>query len=109
MAAAFLLGTIARDLLGDLDAAGYALHPPSISPNPGQVLFPFLSHPPQGPPDRQDRHRDAGRTLICPTADVLADAARSASPQSSQAHHPETLTHGETRVLRYLGIRPRVW
>jgi hypothetical protein len=66
VAAAFLLGTIARDLLSDPDAAGYALHPPSISPNPGQVLFPFLSHPPQGPLDRQDRHRDASRTLICP-------------------------------------------
>jgi DNA-binding CsgD family transcriptional regulator len=61
-AAAFLLGAIARDALGDPDTATRAL-----------------------------RHTD-----------VLAGGDRPASPPPPRTRHPETLTHGETRVLRYL-------
>jgi LuxR family transcriptional regulator, maltose regulon positive regulatory protein len=73
MAAAFLLGTIARDALGDLDAAGYAPRP-----------------------------HTAGATLISETADLLARVDRLASPPGGRTPHLGGLTHGETRVLHYL-------
>jgi DNA-binding CsgD family transcriptional regulator len=44
--AAFLLGTIARDTLGDPDAAGRALQRALDLAEPDQVLFPFVSDPP---------------------------------------------------------------
>jgi LuxR family transcriptional regulator, maltose regulon positive regulatory protein len=55
VAAAFLLGAIARDALGDPDAAARALQHALDLAAPDQPLFPFLSHPPTGPPDRQQR------------------------------------------------------
>jgi LuxR family transcriptional regulator, maltose regulon positive regulatory protein len=73
MVAAFLLGTMARDALGDPDAAVCAL-----------------------------QHHIAGATLISETADLLARASRPASPPARPARHLDALTHGETRVLHYL-------
>jgi LuxR family maltose regulon positive regulatory protein len=102
VAAAFLLGAIARDALGDPDAAGRALQHALDLAEPDQGLFPFLSHPPPTPPDRQERHPSADGNLICQTTDVLAGGDRPVSPPPPQTRHPETLTHGETRVLRYL-------
>jgi LuxR family transcriptional regulator, maltose regulon positive regulatory protein len=69
---------------------------------PDQGLFSFLSHPPPGPPDRQEGHLSVDGNLICHTTDVLAGGDRPASPPPPQTRHLETLTHGETRVLRYL-------
>src|SRR5260370_1662738 len=43
--AAFLLGTIARDTLGDPDAAGRALQRALDLAEPDQLLFPFLIDP----------------------------------------------------------------
>lgn len=71
VAAAFLLGAIARDALGDPDAAGRALQHALDLAEPDQAPFPFLSQPPPRPSGPQTRHH-------------------------------EILTHGETRVLRYL-------
>jgi LuxR family transcriptional regulator, maltose regulon positive regulatory protein len=73
MVAAFLLGTIARDALGDADAAARAL-----------------------------RHHTAGATLISETEDLLARAGRPASPPGRPARNLNALTYGETRVLHYL-------
>ena len=46
--AAFLLGAIARDVLGDPDAAGRALQRALNLAEPDQVLFPFVIDPPPG-------------------------------------------------------------
>jgi DNA-binding CsgD family transcriptional regulator len=46
--AAFLLGAIARDVLGDPDAAGHALQRALDLAGPDQVLFPFVIDPPPG-------------------------------------------------------------
>jgi LuxR family transcriptional regulator, maltose regulon positive regulatory protein len=48
--AAFLLGAIAREVLGDPDAARRALQRAVDLAEPGQVLFPFPGHPPPGHP-----------------------------------------------------------
>jgi LuxR family transcriptional regulator, maltose regulon positive regulatory protein len=72
MVAAFLLGTIARDALGDPDAA------------------------------RALRHPTVGATLISETAELLARAGRPVSPPAKPTRHLDALTYGETRVLHYL-------
>jgi LuxR family transcriptional regulator, maltose regulon positive regulatory protein len=100
--AAFLLGAIARDTLGDLEAAERTLRYALDLAEPDQVLFPFLSHLPPGPPGRHDRNPSADATLTRQTADVLAGADRPASPPRTLAWHVQALTHGETRVLNYL-------
>ncbi len=48
MVAAFLLGTIVRDVLGDPDAAGLALRRALDLAEPDQVLFPRVIDPPPG-------------------------------------------------------------
>lgn len=48
MVAAFLLGTIVRDALGDPDAAGRALQRAFDLAEPDQVLFPRVIDPPPG-------------------------------------------------------------
>jgi LuxR family transcriptional regulator, maltose regulon positive regulatory protein len=98
---AFLLGAMTRDALGDPDAAGRALQSVLDLAEPDQALPPFLVHPSAGPPDRPARHHTAGATLICEAADLLAQADRPAPPLDRPTHR-EALTHGETRVLRYL-------
>jgi LuxR family transcriptional regulator, maltose regulon positive regulatory protein len=102
VAAAFLLGAIARDMLGDPQAAERALQHALDLAGPEQVLSPFLSDPSPGPPGRQDQHPRAGGTLIGPAAAVLAGADRPAALPGPPARHLEALTHGETRVLHYL-------
>jgi len=86
-----LAGKYERALQHALDLAG-----------PEQVLSPFLSDPPPGPPGRQDRYPRAGGTLIGPAAAPLAGADRPAALPGPPARHLEALTHGETRVLHYL-------
>ena len=58
--AAFLLGTIARDALGDPDTAGRALQSALDLAEPDQVLFSFLIDPPPGLFDRHTRHHILG-------------------------------------------------
>jgi LuxR family transcriptional regulator, maltose regulon positive regulatory protein len=102
MAAAFLLGAIARDTLGDPDAAGRALQRALdlTAPDPG--LPPILIQPPPRLPDRHPRHHGADAAMICQTADLLARLDRPAPPPGQPAHYLEALSHGEIRVLRYL-------
>ncbi len=95
-------GAIARDTLGDPQAAERALQHALDLAGPEQVLSPFLSDPPPGPPGRQDRYPRAGGTLIGPAAAPLAGADRPAALPGPPARHLEALTHGETRVLHYL-------
>jgi LuxR family transcriptional regulator, maltose regulon positive regulatory protein len=102
IAAAFMLGAIARDTLGDPDAAGRALQRALDLTEPDQVLPLFLIHPPPGLLDRHARHRSADAALICEAADLLARMDRLAPPPGRSAHHVEALSRGEVRVLRYL-------
>jgi LuxR family transcriptional regulator, maltose regulon positive regulatory protein len=76
---AFLLGAAARDALGDLDAVGRAV-------------------------DRTLDLAEAGQApaaLISEAVDLLVRAGRP-GPPDGPARRSEPLTHGETRVLRYL-------
>jgi LuxR family maltose regulon positive regulatory protein len=100
--AVFLLEAIARDTLGDPEAAERALLHALDLAEPDAVLSPFLPHPPPGPPSRHDRHLSADGTLTGLTAGLLAGTDGPASPPRTPARHLEALTHGETRVLYYL-------
>jgi LuxR family transcriptional regulator, maltose regulon positive regulatory protein len=100
--AAFLLEAIARDTLGDPEAAERALQHALDLAEPDQMLSPFLSHPSPGLLGRHGQHPSAGGTLIGQTADLLAGADRPASPPRTPVRHLQALTHGETRVLHYL-------
>ena len=101
--AVFLLEAIARDTLGDPEAAERALQHALDLAEPGAVLSPFLSHPSPGPPSRHDRHLSADGTLTGLIAGLLAGTDDGpASPPRTPARHLEVLTHGETRVLHYL-------
>ena len=102
IAAAFMLGAIARDTLGDPDAAGRALQRALDLTEPDQVLPLFLIHPPPGLHDRHARHHSCDAALICEAADLLARMDRLAPPPGQPAHHGQVLSRGEVRVLRYL-------
>jgi LuxR family transcriptional regulator, maltose regulon positive regulatory protein len=98
VAAAFLLGAIAGEVLGDPDAGRALQHALDLA-DTDQALAPSLSHPPPGPAGRRHRHPSAAGTLTGQIAD-LADADRPSAPPRLPAR--VALTHGETRVLHYL-------
>jgi LuxR family transcriptional regulator, maltose regulon positive regulatory protein len=77
VAAAFLLGVISRDALGDPDTVGPVLERALDLAEADQVLLPLLASPASGWPERRDRH---------PAAPAACEA----------------LTRSEVRVLRYL-------
>ena len=87
--AAFLLGVIARDRLGEPGAAGCALQRALDLAEPDRVPCPFLIHPPTRLPDRQVRRRSTDAALISETSELAARADRLAPPPGQQAHHFE--------------------
>ena len=99
---ALLLGVIARDTLGDSDAAGRVLQRALDLAETDQVLPPFLIQLLPGLLDRHARHHVADAALISETAGLLARAYSPAPPPGKPPRHRESLTHGETRVLHYL-------
>jgi LuxR family maltose regulon positive regulatory protein len=102
--AAFLLGAITGDALGDPDAAVRAVERALDLAEAGTMLFPFLSQPAPGPTYRQARPGAASAALISQAVDLLARAGGPAPPGgvTRPADPGEPLTDGETRVLRYL-------
>jgi LuxR family maltose regulon positive regulatory protein len=99
--AAFMLGAITYDALGDRDAAGRAVERALDLAEAGQMLFPFPGQPAPGLPDHQARHRAASAALISEAVDLLARSGGPAPP--GEVTRPgEPLTQGETRVLYYL-------
>lgn len=108
---ALLLESVARDALGDQDAAGRALERALEIAEPDRALIPFLLHPVPGLLRRHARQATAHAALI---ADVLSllpkretggSSVRHGSPAgiaTSQARLREPLSQAETRVLRYL-------
>ena len=102
VAAAFLLGVIAREVLGGPEAAGRALQHALELAEPDQVPVPSLRHPPPGPRGRHHQHPSTDESRIGSAAGLPAGADRPATPPPAPARHLQALTHGETRVLRYL-------
>jgi LuxR family transcriptional regulator, maltose regulon positive regulatory protein len=101
--AAALLEAIARDALGDPDAAGRAVERALDLAEPDLVLFPFLIHP----PGLLERHaRDCGKhaALVAEILSLLPGdpGAPSARPTFPSSRLSEPLSRGEIRVLRYL-------
>lgn len=110
---AWLLEAIARDALGDADAARRALERALNLAKPEGLLFPFLLDRAPGLLDRHRRHGTAHAVLISEILHLLA-GRESAAPSGPQTpadrdremdREPglrEPLSHGEIRVLRYL-------
>jgi len=102
VAAAFLLGVISRDALGDPDAVGPALEHALDLAEADQVLLPLLASPASGRPERQDGYPAAPAASISQVIDLLAQANGTAAPGGEPALPCEVLTRSEVRVLRYL-------
>jgi LuxR family maltose regulon positive regulatory protein len=100
LAHAFLLEAIARDALGDEDAACRALERALDWAEPDGVLLWFWLHPAPGLLQRQARHRTAHPALIGEILSQLA-GGRPAPPAGPQPPL-EALSSSEIRVLRYL-------
>jgi LuxR family transcriptional regulator, maltose regulon positive regulatory protein len=100
LAQAFLLEAIAREALGDEDAAGRALERALDCAEPDGALLPFLLHPVPGLLERHARQRTAHAALIAEILSLLAGQA----PAPSAGPRPllEPLSDSEIRVLRYL-------
>jgi LuxR family transcriptional regulator, maltose regulon positive regulatory protein len=102
VAAAFLLGVISRDALGDPDTVGPVLERALDLAEADQVLLPLLASPASGWPERRDRHPAAPAASISQVVDLLAQANGPAAPPGEPALPCEALTRSEVRVLRYL-------
>jgi LuxR family transcriptional regulator, maltose regulon positive regulatory protein len=100
---ALLLEAMARDVLGDPDAARRALERALDLAEPDHVLIPFLLHPVPGLLQRQARHATAHAALIAEILSLLAGTSRPTAPPGGQLRSlSEPLSQAETRVLRYL-------
>jgi LuxR family transcriptional regulator, maltose regulon positive regulatory protein len=98
---AFLLAAIAKDALGDQDAAGQALEHALDRAEPDGTLLAFLLHPVPGLLERHTRHRTTHAALIAEIRDRLA-GTKSAQPADAPRPPLEPLRQSELRVLRYL-------
>jgi LuxR family maltose regulon positive regulatory protein len=100
LAGAFLLEAIARDSLGEPDAAGRALERALDLTEPDGTLLWFWLHPAPGLLQRQARYRSAHPGLI---ADILSLLAGQAPATPAGPPPPlDPLSDSEIRVLRYL-------
>jgi LuxR family transcriptional regulator, maltose regulon positive regulatory protein len=105
-ARADMLEALARDSLGDPDAAGAALERAlDLSERSGD-LTPFLLYPAAGLLERHARHRTAHAALVAEIRGVLAgtqaESQCGAPPPSRPEPLLEPLSGSEARVLRYL-------
>jgi LuxR family transcriptional regulator, maltose regulon positive regulatory protein len=102
VAAAFLLGVISRDALGDPNAVGPALERVLDLAEADQVLLPLLASSVSERSECQDRHPAAPAASISQAVDLLAQANGPAALPAEPALPCEALTRSEARVLRYL-------
>jgi LuxR family transcriptional regulator, maltose regulon positive regulatory protein len=102
VAAAFLLGVISRDALGDPDAVGSALERAFDIAEADDVLLPLLAFPASGRPERQDGYPAAPAASFSKVIDLLARANGPVAPPGEPALPCEAPTRSEVRVLRYL-------
>jgi LuxR family transcriptional regulator, maltose regulon positive regulatory protein len=97
-----VLEAIARDALGDPDAAETALERALDLAEPDGMLSPFLLYPVPGRLlERHARHRSAHASLVTEIRSLLA-GNRSAPPPAGPQLPLEPLSDSEIRVLRYL-------
>jgi LuxR family transcriptional regulator, maltose regulon positive regulatory protein len=99
--AAFLLGAIAREALGDPAAAERALERALDLAEPEGTVWYFLLHPAPDLLKRHARHRTTHASLITDILDLLA-GRELASPPAVRPSLRESLSDSELRVLRYL-------
>ena len=104
---ALLQEAIARDALGDRDAAGRALERALDLAEPDRALISFLVYPAPALLERHARQRTAHAALIADILSLLAGtsppgAGSSAAPAGQPRRLREPLSQAETRVLRYL-------
>jgi LuxR family transcriptional regulator, maltose regulon positive regulatory protein len=98
--AAFLLEAIARDALGDAEAAERALERSLELAEPDALVWPFLVH---RAPELLEHHRGrrtAHAALVSDILDLLAGARPSRRGEQERLREP--LTESEIRILRYL-------
>jgi LuxR family maltose regulon positive regulatory protein len=100
LAQAFLLEAIARDALGDEDAADRALERALDLAEPDGALLWFFLHPVPGLLQRHARHRTAHPALIADILSLLA--GNRPAPPAGSPPPLEPLSDSEIRVLRYL-------
>jgi LuxR family maltose regulon positive regulatory protein len=98
--AAFLLEAIARDALGDAEAAGRAVERSLELAEPDRLVWPFLVHRAPELLDHQRGRRTAHAALVSEILDLLAGDKPSPRGESERLREP--LTESEIRVLRYL-------
>jgi LuxR family transcriptional regulator, maltose regulon positive regulatory protein len=129
-ALAYVLEAVARDAVGDADAADRALERALDLAEPDGLLLPFLLLPPKGLLERQARHRTAHAPLVAEIRGMLAGSGGDGgaagghgggSPRAGESRPPvsrqglgrivaprlpepllEPLSGSEIRVLRYL-------
>jgi LuxR family maltose regulon positive regulatory protein len=98
---ALLLDAIARDLLGESQAAEADIERALDLAEPNGHIFPFLLTPTRELLERHPRHRTSHAALLSDILDVLGGSA----PSVRAADRPTLqtdLTESELRVLRYL-------
>jgi LuxR family transcriptional regulator, maltose regulon positive regulatory protein len=105
-ARADVLEAIARDALGEPDAADAAIeHALDLSERSGD-LTPFLLYPASGLLERHARHRTAHAALVAEIRGLLAGTVTGPRPGAPPPARPEPLLEplsgSEARVLRYL-------
>jgi LuxR family maltose regulon positive regulatory protein len=100
LAQGFLLEAIARDALGDEDAAGRALECALDCAEPDGTLLWFLLYPAPGLLERHARRGTAHAALVADILSVLA--GRGPAPPAGPEPLLEALSDSEIRVLRYL-------
>jgi len=100
LAEAYMLEAIARDSLGDSDAADRALERALDLAEPDGQLLPFLLHPAPGLLEWHARHHTAHATLLAEMLDRLSGTRP--SPAARPRPLLEALSESELRVLRYL-------
>ena len=98
---ALLLDAVARDQLGDREAAERDIERSLDVAETDSLIFPFLVVPIRALLERHPRHRTAHAALI---ADLLSVLSGSSLPERrrERATTPEPLSESELRVLRFL-------
>jgi LuxR family maltose regulon positive regulatory protein len=100
LAHAFLLEAVARDALGEQDAAGAALERALDVAEPDGALLWFLLHPVPGLLERHARHRTAHAAMVAEILRLLD--GQPPAPPAGPRPPAEPLSTSEIRVLRYL-------